>query len=181
MTQGRVEGRMGQIGDSITNSSAYFRNAVLNGPTDNETGHDYAGVRSWLAYSATMPADSNSFYRDHGKEAVYGNASRWTLADAQAADHPDVAVTVGDGVMPGEFSWALIMVGTKHRRGHLGFGDMGGGVRRVHPGVHRSGSHSGAEHHSAGAGPRRRRTGRSRQHRDPYSGRSDERPLCGFL
>ena len=37
---GRVLGRMGQIGDSITESSAYFRNVALYGPSSNETGHD---------------------------------------------------------------------------------------------------------------------------------------------
>lgn len=109
---GRVEGRMGQIGDSITYSSAFFRNAVLNGPTANQTGHDYAPVRSWLAYSGAQPADANSFYRDHGKGPEWGNASGWTLADAVAAGQPAAGVLVGDGGTAGEFSWALVMFGT---------------------------------------------------------------------
>jgi hypothetical protein len=109
---GRVGGRMGQIGDSITNSSAYFRNAILNGPTSNETGHDYAPIRSWLAYSGAQPADANSFYRDHGKGAAWGNASGWEVADATAAGHPAAGVLVGDGGTPGQYSWALLMFGT---------------------------------------------------------------------
>ena len=110
--QGRIEGRMGQIGDSITHAGPYFRNAVLDGPSDNETGHDYSAVRSWLAYSGAMPADAFSFYRDHGKEPPYGNFSGWKVVDAQAAGHPAAAVTLGDGVTPGDFSWALLMFGT---------------------------------------------------------------------
>ncbi|MFN8178069.1 MAG: GDSL-type esterase/lipase family protein [bacterium] len=109
---GRVAGRMGQIGDSITESSAYFRNAILSGPSSNETGHDYAAVRSWLAYSGTQPADGNSFYRDHGKGPDYGNLGGWEIADAEAAGHPPAGVLTGDGTTPGEYSWALLMFGT---------------------------------------------------------------------
>jgi hypothetical protein len=109
---GRIEGRMGQIGDSITESSAFFRNAVLNGVTSNGTLHDYAPIRSWMAYSGTQPADPNSFYRDHGKGAVYGNLGGWELAEAVAAGHPSAGIEVGDGVTPGEWSWAVVMFGT---------------------------------------------------------------------
>jgi hypothetical protein len=65
-----------------------------------------------LAYSGTQPADANSFYRDHGKDADYANRSGWELADAIAAGHPAMSVNVGDGVVPGNFAWALIMFGT---------------------------------------------------------------------
>ena len=109
---GRIEGRLGQIGDSITYSSAYFRNAELTGPSGNETGHDYAPVRSWLAYSGLQPADANSFYRDRGKGAAWGNGTGWTLADAVAAGHPEAGVLVGDSGVPGQYSWVLIMYGT---------------------------------------------------------------------
>lgn len=109
---GRVEGRMGQIGDSITESSAYFRNAILNGETDNETGANYDAVRSWLAYAGAQPADANSFYRNHGKGVDYGNRSGWTLEDAIAAGHPSTGVLTGDGTTPGDYSWVLIMFGT---------------------------------------------------------------------
>jgi hypothetical protein len=109
---GRVLGRMGQIGDSITESSAYFRNVALIGPSSNETGHDYASIRSWLAYSGEQPADANSFYRDHGKGVPYGNEGGWRIGDAISAGHPPAGVEVGDGETPGEFSWALIMFGT---------------------------------------------------------------------
>ncbi len=109
---GRVEGRLGQIGDSITFSSAYFRNAVLGGPASNETGHDYAPIRSWLAYAGTQPADANSFYRDHGKGAAWGNGSGWTVPDAAAEGHPAAGVLTGDDGVPGEYSWVLIMFGT---------------------------------------------------------------------
>ncbi len=109
---GRVEGRMGQIGDSITFSSAYFRNAVMNGPSGNQTGHDYAPVRSWLAYSGTQPADANSFYRDHGKGAAWGNTSGWTVDDAVAAGHPAAGVLAGDGGVSGAYAWVLVMFGT---------------------------------------------------------------------
>ena len=54
-TLGRIPGRMGQIGDSISNPGAFFRNAVLFPVLANETGHDYAPIRSWLAYSGTQP------------------------------------------------------------------------------------------------------------------------------
>ena len=108
----RVVGRMGQIGDSITHSSAFFRNTLLVGPDNNETGHNYAMIRSWLAYSGDQPADANSFYRDYGKDVPYGNFGGWTIEDAVGAGHPFVAVDVGDGVVPGEFSWALVMFGT---------------------------------------------------------------------
>jgi hypothetical protein len=109
---GRVEGRMGQIGDSITESSAYFRNAMLNNVNPNETGHNYDAIRSWLAYSGDQPADANSFYRDHGKGAAYGNQGGWRLADAIAAGHPEAAVEAGNGTTPGDFCWALLMYGT---------------------------------------------------------------------
>ncbi|MGQ0723160.1 MAG: GDSL-type esterase/lipase family protein [Candidatus Eiseniibacteriota bacterium] len=109
---GRIEGRMGQVGDSITESSAFFRNAVLNGVTSNGTLHDYAPIRSWLAYSGTQPADPNSFYRDHGKGAAYGNLGGWEVAEAVAAGHPPAGIEVGDGVTPGEWSWAIVMFGT---------------------------------------------------------------------
>ncbi len=109
---GRVEGRLGQIGDSITQNPAYFRNTVLFGTTDDETGHDYAPIRSWLSYSGLQPADENSFYRDHGKGADYGNHGGWRIAFAVSAGHPDRGVVIGDGVVPGEYSWALVMFGT---------------------------------------------------------------------
>jgi hypothetical protein len=109
---GRVEGRMGQIGDSITESSAFFRNAILNGVTTNETGHNYDSIRSWLAYSGDQPADANSFYRDHGKGIPYGNEGGWRIVDAVAAGHPETAVEIGNGVTPGEFAWAILMFGT---------------------------------------------------------------------
>jgi hypothetical protein len=112
VASGRQAGRMGQIGDSITESSAYFRNAVMNGLQSNETGHDYNGIRSWLAYSGVQPADANSFYRDHGKGVDYANKGGWTLANAIAAGHPAMSVDVGDGLVPGNFAWVLIMFGT---------------------------------------------------------------------
>lgn len=109
---GRVEGRLGQIGDSITESSAYFRNATMNGATNNETGHDYVPIRSWLSYSGLQPPDANSFYRDHGKGSDYGNLGGWWILDAVNTGHPDQGVLVGDGFTPGEYSWALLMFGT---------------------------------------------------------------------
>ncbi|MEZ5063853.1 MAG: SGNH/GDSL hydrolase family protein [bacterium] len=112
VTQGREPGRLGQIGDSITESSAYFRNVALNGPSSNETGHDYAPIRSWLAYHSEQPADANSFYREHGKGNVWGNKSGWRLPDAVNFGHPDAGVLTGDGSTPGNYSWVLIMFGT---------------------------------------------------------------------
>ena len=109
---GRTEGRMGQIGDSITESSAYFRNAILNNVISNQTGHNYDSIRSWLAYSGDQPADPNSFYRDHGKGVAYANKSGWKLPNAVAAGHPNAAVDIGDGVTPGDFAWAILMFGT---------------------------------------------------------------------
>lgn len=109
---GRVPGRMGQIGDSITESSAYFRNAIVFGLSADETGHDYEPVRSWLAYSGAQPADENSFYRTKGKDVAYGNKGGWEIVDAVAAGHPAAGVLTGDGTTPGEFSWALVMFGT---------------------------------------------------------------------
>ncbi|MDT7041241.1 immunoglobulin domain-containing protein [Candidatus Nitronereus thalassa] len=109
---GRVLGRMGQIGDSITNSSAYFRNGILHGSLGNETNHDYSNIRSWMAYSGTQPADNSSFYNAYGKGWPYGNFGGWTIRDAVTAGHPSVAVEVGDGITPGQFSWALLMFGT---------------------------------------------------------------------
>jgi hypothetical protein len=111
-SMGREPGRMGQIGDSITSSFAYFRNAILVGPTANETGHDYGPVRSWLSYNNQLPADANSFYRDHGKDSDYGNQSGWRLSNCVAYGHPDHCVNEGDGDTPGNFSWVLIMFGT---------------------------------------------------------------------
>lgn len=109
---GREPGRMGQIGDSITESSAYFRNAVMNGVDSNETEHDYAPVRSWLSYNNAQPADANSFYRFSGKGPDYGCASGWSLNDAVNAGHPSFGVVVGDNGVPGNYSWVLVMFGT---------------------------------------------------------------------
>lgn len=108
----RVVGRVGQIGDSITFSTAFFRNSLLVSPNGNETGHDYDPIRSWLAYSGQQPADANSFYRDYGKGILYGSFSGWTILDAINEGHPAMAIEVGDGVTSREFSWALIMFGT---------------------------------------------------------------------
>jgi hypothetical protein len=110
--EGRVPGRLGQIGDSITDSAAYFRNALVWGIDGNETEHDYRKIRSWLAYSGAQPADQHSFYRDHGKGSEWGNSSGWRLSHAVANGHPQACVEIGDGTTPGNFSWALIMFGT---------------------------------------------------------------------
>lgn len=109
---GRVEGRLGQIGDSITETFAYLRGTMLYGPTNNETGHDYDPIRSWLAYSGSQPADAQSFYRDHGKGPLWGNQGGWQVTDAVAAGHPAQGVLVGDGQTAGQYSWALVMYGT---------------------------------------------------------------------
>ena len=112
MGQNRILGRMGEFGDSITYSMAFFHGTILFGPDSNETGHDYDPIRSWVAYSGTQPADGFSFYRDHGKDVPYGNFSGWVILDAVASGHPTQAVETGDGVTPGAFSWALVMFGT---------------------------------------------------------------------
>ncbi len=85
---------------------------ALLGPSANETGHDYAPIRSWLAYGGAMPADPESFYRENGKGADFGNQGIWRLADAVAAGHPHHGIAVGDGTTAGNFSWLLIMFGT---------------------------------------------------------------------
>lgn len=110
--QGRVEGRMGQFGDSITYSFAYFRNILVQGPADNETGHDYGPILSWLAYGGDKPADEQSFYSDLGKGSDYGCYSGWEIAHATRYDVPTHPVEVGNGSVPGNFSWALLMWGT---------------------------------------------------------------------
>jgi hypothetical protein len=112
VTQGRVPGRMCQFGDSITNSYAYFRNAVVVGLDQNQTGHDYGPVMSWLAYNGTKPADSECFYADKGKDGDWGNYSGWHLSTAMRYGHPRLAIVDGNGAVPGDFSWTLIMFGT---------------------------------------------------------------------
>ena len=59
-----------------------------------------------------QPADANSFYRDRGKGAAWGNGTGWTLEDAVAAGHPEAGVLVGESGVPGQYSWVLIMYGT---------------------------------------------------------------------
>ena len=106
---GREPGRVGQLGDSISNSSAFLRNVLLDGIANNETGHDYSTTLSWINPHS---ARESSFYFDGGKGPDYGNSSGWTLADLTDNGHPQRAVVAGDGKTPGNFSWAVVMIGS---------------------------------------------------------------------
>jgi PKD repeat protein len=114
--QSRTAGRMGQIGDSITYSSAYFIGPACPGPSANETGHDYLPIRQWLTGDANP--DYNSWYfqlnglEKRGKGPPYGCYSGWEISDAVTAGHPANCLDVGLNGIPGNYSWALIMYGT---------------------------------------------------------------------
>ena len=104
--KGYFKGRMGQIGDSITNSMAYFNGVVCGGVKQNETGHNYDPIRNWLADGK---ADYNCWYHTNpgsGKGPAHCNNSGWTVKDAVASGHPQKIVESD------KFSWCLIMYGT---------------------------------------------------------------------
>ena len=178
---GRVEGRMGQIGDSITESSAYFRNATLNGVSGNETGHDYVPIRSWLSYEGLLPPDANSFYRDHGKGAGLRQPRR-------LADLP------GDGGRPSGTRRAgrrrrharPVLLGAphvrhqRHRRRELERRRMEGGLPSARAGLRGAGCPPGSQHDPAGAGARGRRPRRGGQSGDRGAGRRGAHRLGGL-
>lgn len=110
--RGREPGRMGQFGDSITFTFAYFRNVIVGGTDGDQTGHDYDPIRSWVAYNGTKPADADSYYDAYGKGADYCNYSGWEIINARGVGHPQLAVETGNGSVPGNYSWALVMYGT---------------------------------------------------------------------
>ena len=104
--KGFVKGRMGQIGDSITNSMAYFNGVVCGGAKPNDTGHNYDAIRNWLADGK---ADYNCWYSTNpgsSKGPAHCNNSGWTVKDAVASGHPQKIVETD------KFSWCLIMYGT---------------------------------------------------------------------
>ncbi|MEE4186226.1 MAG: SGNH/GDSL hydrolase family protein [Gammaproteobacteria bacterium] len=117
---GRSPGRVGQYGDSISESWAFLRNVILSGPDANATGHDYTPVLDWLrsAY-ADATADEGRLGDHLGKGPDYGNKGGWTLKDLVDHGHPGKAADTGDGSDPGNFSWAIVMIGSNdiHRRG----------------------------------------------------------------
>ncbi len=102
--KGRLVGRIGQLGDSITNSMAYF-NVALHGIDGNETGVDYSKVVTWLN------AGESGWYNTNGKGPEFGNQSGWTVEDAfeykkDGLCNPELAITRAN------CSWAVIMYGT---------------------------------------------------------------------
>jgi PKD repeat protein len=114
--QTRTAGRMGQIGDSITYSSAYFVGPACVAPSPNETGHDYLPIRQWLTGDAN-PGYGSWYYlvngpEKRGKGTAYSCYTGWEISNAVAAGHPANCVNVGLNGIPGNYSWALIMYGT---------------------------------------------------------------------
>ncbi len=121
---GRVAGRMGQIGDSITNSQSYFTGTLGGGVGTNETGHDFNPIMGWLSPAVTENSHSypvapnwNCWYRnanadyagtvdDWHKGTPWSCVSGWRISDAIAAGHPATVVTNMN------MSWAVIMYGT---------------------------------------------------------------------
>ena len=68
--KGRVTGRLGFIGDSITYSKAYMATSLGAGVENNETGHDYNPIRSWLCEGNP---GWNSWYRPRKAKARYSH------------------------------------------------------------------------------------------------------------
>lgn len=103
--KGRVAGRLGFVGDSITYSMAYMATSLGAGAQYNETGHDYQPIRSWLCEGNP---GYNSWYRQHDwlKGPKHGNYSGWRISNALGAGHPKKTVRNGN------YSWCLIMYGT---------------------------------------------------------------------
>jgi len=117
---GRSPGRVGQYGDSISESYAFLRNVIVNGPVANATGHDYAPVIHWIRAGYAKVTAEEGRLGDHlGKGPDYGNKGGWTLQDLTDRGHPGLAADTGDGRDAGNFSWAIVMIGSNdiHRRG----------------------------------------------------------------
>jgi hypothetical protein len=111
----RAEGRMGQIGDSITYSMAYFTGVMGSTPAPNDTGHDYDPIRTWLCegtpgggswYNTVNGADRN------GKGTEYCCMSGWRVSNATGDSHPDKFMNIGRNAIPGNYSWCIVMYGT---------------------------------------------------------------------
>ena len=93
--KGRVAGRLGFVGDSITYSMAYMATSLGAGAQYNETGHDYQPIRSWLCEGNP---GYNSWYRQHDwlKGPKHGNYSGWRISNALGAGHPKKTVRNGN-------------------------------------------------------------------------------------
>jgi len=102
---GRVQGRLGFIGDSITFSMAYMANSLGAGAENNETGHNYDSIRSWLCEGNP---GWNCWYTKHNwlKGPAHGNYSGWRISNALRNGHPEKSVKNGN------YSWCMIMFGT---------------------------------------------------------------------
>jgi lysophospholipase L1-like esterase len=110
---GRRAGRVGQYGDSISESWAFLRNVLVDGPVVNETGHDYAPVIDWLRGAYADASREEGRLGEHlGKGPAYGNKGGWTLADLVDYGHPARAAERGDGLDPGNYAWAIVMLGS---------------------------------------------------------------------
>ncbi len=110
--QTRVMGRMGQIGDCLTHSRAFFSNVVNWGVQDNQTGHDYDPIRLWLGGGSDGWYAQEDMIDQQGKAAEYGNMSGWRVSLLRNYGHPHIFMNVGRSGVPGDFSWCIIMLGT---------------------------------------------------------------------
>lgn len=111
--QGRIPGRLGQWGDSITDSWAYLSVTGTNGISiPPSSGHDYQPVLRWMG--ASQCANGNVGCNDRTnplwahKGGSYCNQSGWTLGHALGA--------VGGAIARAQLSWSLIMYGTNDMR-----------------------------------------------------------------
>jgi hypothetical protein len=104
--QGRIPGRLGQLGDSISESSAYIRTVAIYGVSNNETGHDYGPVLEWMGNGPQC------FYALKGKGPAWGNGAGLKLHQVLALGHPTGPVEEGHEGEPGDYSWAVVMYGT---------------------------------------------------------------------
>lgn len=117
---GRTPGRLGQYGDSISESYAFMRNVLAQGIALNETGHDYAPVITWLREAYADASREEGRLGDHfGKGPAYGNRGGWTIEDLFAHEQPERAADLGEDGEPGNFAWAIVMLGSNdlHRPG----------------------------------------------------------------
>lgn len=105
IAMGRAE-KIGQFGDSITESRAYLSNFIWDNKT--EDGYDYAPIVRWMSNQKTGNFDSsNNLYVEKGdSDILYGNRSGWQASDWLSANANNAII---NKVNP---SWALIMFGT---------------------------------------------------------------------
>ena len=106
MDDGKESGRVAGLHRRFDHlPKAYMATSLGGGAKNNETGHDYNPIRSWLTEGNP---GWNCWYRQHDwlKGPKHGNYSSWRISNALKSGHPKKSVRNGN------YAWCIIMFGT---------------------------------------------------------------------